>query len=179
MCDKGIIECDPSVMKLEYCVVITNGLQRQIEKKVSELTGEDCFISSPIQGKYPEDNPAGTNKVLIVTRKDPYTKFGPDKIIYNDVATFSLKELPGCCGVMVSYHTNIQKRYQGKGLGDFLLDIKERIARDNYYSLLMCTTISDNAVERHLLEKHGFISERMFTNKRTNNTVLMYSKILE
>ena len=175
MCDRGLLEIDPSYMKLEYCLCISNSTQNKTVEGLSRLTGEDIYFYSPVQGQYPEKNPGGTNTIVLNSKQQDSSKTYLRKF----VANFSLKELHGCCGILVSYHTMIHPDYRGKGIANFLLEIKEDIARFNGYSVLLCTTTRDNAIEQHLLEKNGFTSNTKFDNKRTGNTVLMYSKILE
>lgn len=45
------------------------------------------------------------------------------------VASFSLKELPGCCAYLVSHTTYVGLKYRGMGIASALQEIKVRIAK--------------------------------------------------
>lgn len=171
MCDKGIIETNPEVMKLEYCIVINEALQKRIVDGISKLLGTSVVISNPKKGEYPEDRNEYYRNTVIVSTELPNN-------YKTQVVTFSLKELPGCCGVLVSYHTQVSHQFQGKGINSFLQEIKEQIARDNNYSCLMATVTSENKAQIHILEKFGWEKVSEFKNCRTSNTVLTFVKNL-
>jgi GNAT superfamily N-acetyltransferase len=95
------------------------------------------------------------------------------------VASFALQELPGCCGVVVSYHVSVQNAFQGKGVGDALLKIRMAAAKKANYTLMQATTVRSNDREAHLLEKNGFVRTTEFSSRRTGSTVVVWQKILE
>jgi len=169
--DKGILETTPEDMKLEYCISINTMIQDEIEHEISKLIGEAVYIKSPKRGLFPEENSGGKNTIIVETKI-------PRKWS-SEVVRFSLKELPGCCGVMVSYNTRVNNAYRGKGINSFLQGIKEKIAKNNGYSILMATTIDINLAEVHILEKFGWKCINKFLNSRTNNTVKIFTKNLE
>jgi hypothetical protein len=175
MCDKGILEYNPDSMKLEYCIEITGEIQRKIEEGISKLIGEPVFISEPKSGQYPNDRPEHSRNRIVI---EPLNKEGK-KFYEREVCVFSLEQLPGCCGVLISYHVNVRLPYQNKGVNSFLQGIREEIARHNGYTMLMCTTTGDNLHEIHILEKYGWKLADSFNNKRTTNDVLVYTKTLQ
>lgn len=171
MCDKGILETVPDAMKLEYCITIMPELQKKIVGVISALIGQPVEITNPKQGEYPQDKEEHNRNTVTIELVDKNVKF-----YAREVVRFSLKELPGCCGVLVSYHVQVRKPWQGKGINSFLQEVKEEIARSNNYTILMCTTTSNNRAEIHILEKYGWKQILYFTNNRTGNTVLTYVK---
>lgn len=167
MCDKGLIETFPDVMKLEGLIAIFPELQKEIVDGISALVGEPVRITKPIAGEYPT---AGMHDIRIETVADH--KFE------STVVNFRLQELPGCCGILVSYNTAVYPKYRGKGVNSFLQGIKEKIAEANGYTVLVATTRADNAAEIHILEKYGWVRSYDFVNNRTRNPVVFYIKNL-
>ena len=91
------------------------------------------------------------------------------------IATFSLQEMPGCCGVLVSYWSEIIPDYRKKGIGTELLTIRMATARAMKYGLLFATVDQSNKVETKLLLDAGWNKLREFRNPRTNNIIEVYS----
>jgi hypothetical protein len=54
MCDKGILEYQPDAMKLEYCIVINDEIQKRIVDGISKLLGKSVVIA--IEGVYKKEN---------------------------------------------------------------------------------------------------------------------------
>lgn len=94
-----------------------------------------------------------------------------DNSIYNVIARFSLTELPGCCGVIVSHGTNINELYRGKGLGAKLAKIKQKLSKDWGYTVMICTDIAYNVPQRRILESNGWETAASFVNMRTDNDI--------
>lgn len=123
-------------------------------------------------------NKAGTGTGHIhveLTRKDPtgYNEF---------VATFSLQQLPGCCGVMLSYHTQVSYESKNKGIAQALQRAKEQIAQFYGYSVLICTAVTRgeaSPAQPHILKKFGWEMVQEFTNRRTSNGVGIFVKELD
>ena len=87
------------------------------------------------------------------------------------LATFSLSELPGCCGVVVSHGTWIIAGYRNKGLGTLLADIKIEIAKYWGYTIMLCTDIAGNTPQRKILDSNNWKTIGSFINKRTGNDI--------
>jgi len=171
MCDKGILEISPEVAKLEYCIIIPREIQEELVEGINKLLGiEDAYIESPIPGNFPEKNPGGRNTIRITKGRN--ARWG------SVICSFSLGEFPGCCGTLISYHQQVGFDFRQKGISNFLQKIKEKIARYNSFSSLICTTVEGNSVERHILEKHGWRETGRFKNINSGNTVLYYTKDL-
>ena len=172
MCDKGILEYRPDSMKLEYVIEITAEVQKKIEDGISKLIGEPVWISNPKSGQYPTERPDYDRNTITVKRKreSPFRQ---------EVVSFSLKELPGCCGVLVSYNVRVCRELRNKGINSFLQGIRQEIAKHNGYTMLLCTTTSENHQEIHILKKYGWKRAKNFVNARTGNKVLIFTKTIK
>ena len=94
------------------------------------------------------------------------------------IAEFGMAMLDGCCGVVVSYYVLVSERYRAKGLGQLLLDIRQRAILEAGYTVMMATSINNNFIENHILFKNGFKPMNDFVNYRTVNKVVMWQKNL-
>lgn len=96
-----------------------------------------------------------------------------------DVATFTLKEMINCCGILVSTKTQVYKDFQGKGIAQELMLLKESLAKVYGYSCMMATVnMTGNPTEVHILEKFGWKCVSSFKNSRTKNKVGIFTKVL-
>lgn len=98
---------------------------------------------------------------------------------YPEIARFCLTEMPGCCGIIISHDTYIDTKYRNQGIGQYLMSVKEMIAKAFNYGEMTATVLSNNVVERHILEKNGWVLKNDFKNPKTNNDVLVYFKRLK
>jgi len=105
----------------------------------------------------------------------------PDYITTDNtsVSGFRLIELPGCCGVVVSTGAYVDPRFRNKGIGTILNKLRVEIARARGYTVMICTINDrdDGRMER-LLRRNWWEEVFSFINKRTDNTVTMYSIFL-
>jgi predicted GNAT family acetyltransferase len=95
------------------------------------------------------------------------------------IAEFYLARLDGCCGVCVSYHTNVDSRYRKKGLGLLLNKIKQQIAYKYRYAILLCTDVETNTPQQKILTKTNWQKMFEFVNKKTANTVGLHMLTLK
>jgi hypothetical protein len=102
-------------------------------------------------------------------------------------ASFSMRELPGCCGICVSYHVSVsmgdsyRDRYPNfthRGLGTLLLKIRMAIAKKAGYTYLQATLISEMPIEEKILRKAEFQEVAKFVSKRTSNTIKVFFRDL-
>lgn len=165
--DRGFTELHPDYMKLDFLRISPEIQHKLIEglEKLLNLEGKLEF-DFPKVGK-----PNPYDFITISNSADKnLSKFG------GCVCRFYLAELPGCCGILVSYQTHVWKEYRNKGINTFLQEIKEDIARENGFTRLMATTIDSNDAEKHILEKTGWKEVDRFVNRRSGNTVITYVK---
>ena len=96
---------------------------------------------------------------------------------YMDIAGFELIQQINCCGILISTQTWVDKKYRRMGYAQVMMPIKEAFAKELGFSLIMATVnITGNPAEVHILEKFGWKLKDSFVNKRTNNTVGIYTK---
>lgn len=87
------------------------------------------------------------------------------------IARFYLTELPGCCGVCVSFGAYIAISFRKKGLGTLLNKVRQHIAYEYGYTCFLCTDIDTNEPQKKILSAEGFDTVFDFTNARTGNRV--------
>lgn len=92
----------------------------------------------------------------------------------SNIATFSLAPLPGCCGIAVSYYSEVHAYWREKGLGRFLLAVRMGACRRAGYGYMLASVLADNPVEIGLLAAAGWIKIGEFRNPKTNNIVLVF-----
>lgn len=90
------------------------------------------------------------------------------------IATFSLQELPGCCGVIVSYWSEVTPTYRKKGIGAELLEIRMMAARAMKYGSMLATVDKSNDEEVVLLNRARWDKVKEFRNPRTQNLIEIY-----
>lgn len=153
-------------------------LTQAVQAAVASLRDSfrEVLGSEPIVEASSTDNRSG--KFTIAT-------YGAGK--YVQVSSFSLAELPGCCGILVFYHASVATDFQKKGLGSLLLRVREETARKAGYSVAMATVLKYNEAELSILEKAnwtkigiptGVSRSQVFRNRRTNNEVVQLQKYL-
>ena len=92
------------------------------------------------------------------------------------IASFTLKQMIGCCGILVSTNTYVDKKYQGQGIAHEFMELKIAIAKELGYSMMMSTVdIGNNPAEVHILEKFGWKKIQEFVNKRTKHTLGIFT----
>jgi GNAT superfamily N-acetyltransferase len=125
-------------------------LLQLLNVETARYTGDRIFVHSPVDDHYEVRNLEGP------------------------VAVFDMTELPGCCGVIVSYHSQVREEHRKKGMGQFLLEARMSAARNKGYGLMMATVEHNNTVERKLLESNGWISKGEFRNPKTGHVIATY-----
>jgi hypothetical protein len=99
------------------------------------------------------------------------------KVEVIEVAHFKLAEMPGCCGVVISTGAWTEPKYRQRGIGTALNKFRMAIAQAIGYSTMMCTAVDDGITEK-ILAKNGWTKIGGFVNRRTNNSISMYSVML-
>jgi GNAT superfamily N-acetyltransferase len=92
--------------------------------------------------------------------------------------SFTMSDLPGCCGICVSSDVSVWGSFKGKGLGQKLLQVRIDAAKSAGYSRMLATTLTGNETEIHILEKFGFLEIDAFDNQRTGHSIRVWSKAL-
>ena len=89
----------------------------------------------------------------------------------SQLALFSLTQLPGCCGICVSYHSYVSEPVRRKGLGTLLCSVRKDIAKALGYGCMLCTDVVKNGAQKRILDKNGWKETHRFLNPRTDNNV--------
>jgi hypothetical protein len=97
-----------------------------------------------------------------------------------DFGWFTLAPLPGCCGVVVSIHSRLKEGWAGTPvIGDHFHKLKEHVARELGYSMMLATTQLRNIPEVVGASKAGWRIEKFFRNKRSGNDIGVMFKELK
>ena len=95
-----------------------------------------------------------------------------------EIAEFSLAQLPGCCGVCVSYHATTVSAFRKKGIGRIMNKFRLALAANMKFGLIMCTVTNDNLSQIKILEENGWGKTRTFTNPKTKRVIVLFEKAL-
>jgi len=91
------------------------------------------------------------------------------------VAHFNLQQLPGCCGICVSFYAYVFDEYRKRGLGNLLNKMRQQIAWDSLYTILLCTDVEKNTPQQKILTKNGWEKLLTFKNRNTDNMVCLHT----
>lgn len=102
------------------------------------------------------------------------------RVRWHDVilAHFHLSQLVWCCGICVSTGAYVYEEYRNKGLGSLLNELRQHIATELGYGLLLCTDKLSNTAQRKVLAKNNWQDVYTFTNPRTGNELVISVKEL-
>ena len=86
-----------------------------------------------------------------------------------EVGNFNLAPLPGCCGVVVSCYSYLTPMSRHTAIGKIFHEIKEAVAKEMGYSLMISTTDMTNVPQVVSASRAKWRFIDFFTNKRTGN----------
>lgn len=94
-----------------------------------------------------------------------------------EIGMFCLSPMPGCCGVVVSHHSNLNEKSRHSGLSQPFRDAKAEVAKLLGYTVMLGTTDMANipALGSFFKIYHIF---HTFINKRTTHHVAIGYKVL-
>jgi GNAT superfamily N-acetyltransferase len=152
-------------LKLYYDNIIINGcIIDKIEKEISKLIEEEVYVN------YNTDYYTGGDKKAKPMSLEVWSKK------HRPVCRFILRKYPGNSNILVSYYMMVYPAFRKRGIAKFLQEIKVQIAKDLKCNKLMTTVVDNNEAEINLLNKCGWVKEISFLNRRTGNTVLIFTK---
>lgn len=105
-----------------------------------------------------------------------YVKGSSKKYSYQALSSFCLQQLPGCCGICLSFNSFVIKAVRGKGVATRLNQLRYDFAKHLGYGSLMCTDVETNLPQKKLLKKNGWKDVHTFDNPRTGNQVAISVK---
>ena len=88
-----------------------------------------------------------------------------------EIGHTSFSPLPGCCGIVVSHGTYLTEQTRGSGLSEPFRKLKEQIARELGYSLMLATTDMANFPAVGNMFRSNYQMVDAFTNKRTGHLI--------
>lgn len=94
-------------------------------------------------------------------------------------AAFSFQTMPGCSAVVLSIHSYVQHKYQGKGLGTLLNAFRIELARAYGYSLILCTSELNNVPQRRILYRNNWEDYITFQAKGQDRTLALSGVLLK
>ncbi len=94
------------------------------------------------------------------------------------LAGFRMTEYPGNCGIVISHAAYVAEGYRGRGIGQYLHQLRIEIAQRAGYTLLQCTTQVINDNQNHILRKNGWQTVDTFINTRTTNVCYIWQLLL-
>ena len=149
--EEGIVSHLPKQFTADMLQLLNVALQERVEGLTKATESKGFFIHSPDRDHY-----------------EVRSLEGP-------IAVFSLTELPGCCGAIVSYHSEVVQKYQKQGVGRILLDVRMDAARNRGYGQMIATVLDTNPAEKQLLLASGWVKAKEFRNPKTGNIVGTYT----
>lgn len=84
-----------------------------------------------------------------------------------------LTQLAGCCGVCVSTRAAVDAKYQKRGVGLLMNELRQEIAYQLGYTILICTDVVIHYANRKLLARACWKDVLAFKNRRTGRDVVM------
>lgn len=120
---------------------------------------QQCSVDIVLKERVMERRALGINPVSVI----------------QTLAHFELIAMPGCCGIVISTNCWTLHRIQRFGIGQFLHQLRIKIAKEWGYSILMCTDVDSNTIQKHILEKNSWKQIQQFKNTRTNHVVNIHT----
>ena len=96
----------------------------------------------------------------------------------NYLAEFKLIEMPGCCGVCISFNSWVNNKYRRKGVGTLLAEFRKKAANILGYTVMLCTDVDNNIPQQRILDRLDWKQIYSFKNKRTGNNVNIHAVTL-
>ena len=95
-----------------------------------------------------------------------------------ELGSFYFSPMPGCCGIVISHDTFLNKNYRGTDVSDAFRKIKNELAKELGYTVMIATTQMTNLPGVGNMMKSKYKIPLTFTNKRTNNLLGLGYKVL-
>lgn len=84
-------------------------------------------------------------------------------------------DLPGCPQIAVSHYVFARDVKTGKGRGQIAHRERLKMMKELGYDKAICTVVSSNPVEKHILDKHGWKKIDEFRSTKSANNVEIWS----
>lgn len=87
------------------------------------------------------------------------------------LASFKLRDMYDCCGVLVASDLHVVSSKRNKGIGSLLVDFMSEFARHYGYGVLQATNRADGEHQRRIFEKLNWANVNTFKNFKTGNVI--------
>lgn len=155
--------------------ILGSDVPKQLVEKTRQALIEGINKSEIIRLNFPDTK----IELIRTTYSGDYTVRGwTQKDSYFKIAKFGILPMPGCKGICIFHHVEVEPKFRGKGIGKELLKIRQSAAKQAGYSLALATVKSINQIEKQVLYGAGWDFQQSFTNSRTRNWVDLFSKVL-
>lgn len=90
------------------------------------------------------------------------------------IATFQLKDMYNCCGIIVGSDLFIHRDFRNKGFGTLITDFMAKFSKYYGYGILQGTDKSDNEYQIKIFEKLKWQKTSEFFNPKTGNKLTIF-----
>ena len=90
------------------------------------------------------------------------------------VGRWSLVEMPGCCAICIYTGAYVEPKFRNKGFGTRMSELSMAIARNDKYTIMLSTDVTDNKPQQKIFESDNWIEFYKFKNVKTGNEVGAY-----
>lgn len=92
------------------------------------------------------------------------------------VVSFTLSQIRGNASILISSDLKVEEKYQDRGVAKALQQFKDLFCLSENYSVMLCTTNTDNVVQDHILSTNGWGLAKRFYNLRTGKSNQLWIK---
>lgn len=94
------------------------------------------------------------------------------------IASFELALMPGCPNICISYGAWVSNEFRGRGIGTYLHDLRQQIAKYWGCQLMLATDDRDNAHQSKILKRKRWKTLLEFDNYISGHKVALRTKRL-
>lgn len=135
--------------------------EKDVEVKIYENSSGVQYTLEEFFNQYnPEE--IGKGQCNLVFRIDMYK---------NTIASFQLKDMYNCCGIIVGSDLFVSKNYRGRGFGTLLTSFMEEFSRYYGYGILQGADRKENEYQKRIFDKLKWTSSSEFVNPKTGNVL--------
>lgn len=162
---------------------MTNLNQQLREKIISILSGAE----KPVKDEDLSIKVYENSSSVQYTLEEFFNQYNPEEIAKgqcnlifrfdlgkNTIASFQLKDMYNCCGIIVGSELFVHKGYRNKGLGGVLTKFMIDFSTYYGYGVLQGADRKDNEHQIKIFEKLGWECKSEFINPKTQNVLKMW-----
>lgn len=143
---------------------ILNVKEQYVSIRIYENSSSVFFTLEEFLDQYnPED--IGKGQCNLIFRFDADGKI---------IASFQLKDMYHCCGIIVASDLHIPKGLTNKGIGTILTDFVGQFSKYYGYGIVQATDLVTNEYQTKIFEKLGWKKNIEFVNPKTSNKLVVW-----